>query len=201
MNALPLNIFDTVGSWNQTAGTLDVVVEGSTLRANNSADEVKFSLEFTLINGADPTCVGGGCSGQGPLDQYIAVHGAVQFELATAMTGSALLVGDFQDLAISASSRAAGAVSQLSLTFKTRVVLLAGSTVTLTGLGGYCTAEPTLALTQAGPFKSTGTFSYAYGEARLFRSQALLSSSLAFFRGAARVAFLAHLTDCAAVIL
>lgn len=166
MNALPLNIFDPVGSWNQTAGTLDVVVEG-TLRANNSADEVKFSLEFTLINGADPTCVGGGCSGQGPLDQYIAVHGAVQFQLATAMQGSALLVGDFQDLAISASSRAAGAVSQLSLTFKTRVVLLAGSTVTLTGLGGYCTAEPTLKLTQTGPFKSTGTFSYAFGEARL----------------------------------
>ena len=157
IQSAPADIFSHLGTFDSTAGTLDLPVQ-DTLWAQSPSSSIGFLINFTVTNGADSTCVGGGCSGQGPLIQSISMHGETNIS-STPLLGVALLVADFDNLAIAQSTSAAGGLNTITLLFSTRVALLTATTVTLDGLRKFCTQEPTIDLTDAGPFQTETTFS------------------------------------------
>jgi hypothetical protein len=145
-----------------SAGNLHVSV-ANTLWATSTNSSVELTFNFSLVNDASATCLGGGCSGQGPFHQTIAVYGAAIIS-ETVMNGRAMVVADFSDLEIQQSTTAAGAISIIMLTFSTRVSLDAGTVITLDGLRGFCSYVPTIDLIDAVPFSTRGLFDAVSGK-------------------------------------
>jgi hypothetical protein len=161
IQSAPSHALSHMGSFNSTTGTLDVFLE-DTVWAKSPSSSVDLLFNFTVTNGARPTCIGGGCSGQSPPIQFISMHGVTNISM-TLLHGVAMLISDFGNLAIAQITSAAGAMNMITLRFSTRAELLAGSTVTLEGLKGFCTLEPSVDLTDAAPFQPKATFSLFHG--------------------------------------
>jgi hypothetical protein len=161
IQSVPSHALSHMGSFNSTTGTLDVFLE-NTVWAQSTSSSVDLLFNFTVTNGARPTCIGGGCSGQSPPILFISMHGVTNI-FKTALRGVAMLIADFGNLAIAQNTSAAGAMNTITLRFSTRAELVAGSTVTLDGLKGFCTLEPSVDLTDAAPFQPKATFSLFHG--------------------------------------